>query len=121
MTATQHQKTELSHIATITDLNAEILKVKSRVTMQQEVLKLKLKQLPKEILKIGALTVIPGFLAARLSKRTFGVATGLLGWLFKKKEDDKSEAKKAVMKSAKQAGLYTGLTFLFNQMKKKFF
>jgi hypothetical protein len=119
MTVTQ-QKIELMQIATIDDLNAEIARVKARVTMQQEVLKLKLKQLPKEALKAGAVAIIPGFLAARISKRGYGVASGLLGWLFHKKEHKKSEAKEKVVKQAKQVGLYTGLGFLFNTIKKKF-
>jgi hypothetical protein len=120
MTTTQ-QKIELMQIATMDDLNAEIGRVKSRVTMQQEVLKLRLKQLPKEILKASAIAVIPGFLAARVSRTGFGVASGLLGWLFHKKDDKKSEAKQKVVKHAKQVGIYTGLGFFFHSIKKKFF
>jgi hypothetical protein len=117
MTAMQ-QKIELMQIATMDDLDAEIAKVKARVTLQHELVKLKLKQLPKEVLKAGAIAIVPGFLAARISKKGFGVASGLLGWLFHKKEDKKSEAKETVIKSAKQAGVYTGLSFLFKTLKK---
>jgi hypothetical protein len=119
MTATQ-QKIELMQIATMDDLNAEIARVRSRLALQQEVLKLRMKELPKEILKASAIAIVPGFLAARISKRGFGVASGLLGWLFHKKEDKKSEAKKKVVKQAKQVGVYTGLGFLFNTLRKKF-
>ena len=117
---TPYQKIELAHIATLDDLDAEILKRKARTTIQQELLKEKLKQLPKELLKAGALYVVPGFLAARLTKRTYGAASGLLGWLFRRRHDDKHEAKKGMVKSFKQMGIYTGLTFLFKLLKDKF-
>jgi hypothetical protein len=119
MTATQ-QKIELMQISTMDDLNAEIARVKSRLTLQQEVLKLKMKQLPKEALKFGAIALIPKIIAARISKRGFGAATGLLGWLFNKKEDKKTEAKNAAVKAAKQVGIYTGLGLLFKKLKDQF-
>jgi len=119
MTATQ-QKIELMQIATMDDLDAEIGRVKSRLTMQQEVLKLKMKQLPKEAAKYAAVLLIPKFLAARISKRGFGAATSLLGWIFNKKENKKAEAKEAAVKYAKQAGFYTGLSLLFKKIKDKF-
>jgi hypothetical protein len=118
MTATQ-QKIELMQIANMDDLNAEIARVKSRITMHQEVLKLKMKQLPKEALKYGAIAIIPKIIAARISKRGFGVASSLLGWLFNKKEDKKTEAKNAALKAAKQVGVYTGLGLLFKKLKDK--
>lgn len=117
--ATQ-QRIELMQIATLNDLDAEISRVKARVTMHQELLKLRLKQLPKEALKAGAVAVVPGFLAARLSRKGFGLASGLLSWLFHKKEEKKSEAKHKVVKQAKQVGLYTGLGLLFKTVKKRF-
>jgi hypothetical protein len=120
MVATQ-QKIELMHIATLDDLNAEIARVKARNIMQQELLKMKSKQLPKEILKYGAIAVIPGFLAARITKKGFGFASGIFGWLLNKKNEIKREAsKKQAIKSARQVGLFTGLSYLFTKLSKKF-
>lgn len=119
MTATS-QKTELMQISTVDDLNAEILRVKARNIMQKELLKEKMKQLPKEALKYGALAVIPGFLAARITKRSYGVASGLFGWLFNRKnEERRAAAKKQVAKSAKSVGIFTGLSYLFAKLSKK--
>ncbi len=120
MTPATQQKIELMQIATLDDLNAEIARVKSRANMNHELLKVKLKELPKEIAKAAAVAIIPGFLAARLSRKGFGLASGLLGWIFNRKEESKSEAKHKVYKHAKQVGIFTGLTVLFNQLRKKF-
>ena len=115
------QKIDLVHIATLEDLNAEIARVKARNIMQQELLKAKLKELPKEALKYGALAIIPGFLAARITKKGFGFASGLFGWLFNRKNEIKREAsKKQAVKAARQVGLFTGLSYLFTKLSKKF-
>ncbi len=119
MTPATQQKIELMQIRTVNDLNAEIARVKARTIMQQEVLKLKLKELPKEVAKAAAVAIIPGFLAARISRKGFGAASGLFGWLFRKGEK-KSEAKEKMLKHAKQVGIFTGLGFMFNQLRKKF-
>jgi hypothetical protein len=119
MTATS-QKIELMQISTVDDLNAEILRVKARTIMQKELLKDNMKQLPKEALKYGAIAIIPGFLAARITKRGYGVASGLLGWLFHRKNEIKrSAAKKQAVKSAKSVGIFTGLSYLFAKLSKK--
>ncbi len=118
MVATQ-QKIELMQIATLDDLNAEIARVKARNIMQQELLKMKMKQLPKEALKYGALAIIPGFLAARITKKGYGVASGMLGWLFNKRRDRKEESKKQAVKAAKGVGIFTGLSYLFSKLSKK--
>lgn len=119
MVATQ-QKIELMQIATLDDLNAQIARVKARNIMQQELLKAKMKELPKEALKYGALAIIPGFLAARITKKGFGFASGLTGWLFRKKDEDRQLAKKKAVKSAQQVGFFTGLSYLFAKLSKKF-
>jgi hypothetical protein len=120
MVATPH-KIDLTHIATLHDLNAEIGKVKARNIMQQELLKMKLKQLPKEALKYGALAIVPGFLAARITKKGFGFASGLLGWVFNKKNEEKKEAaKQKAIHAARQVGLFSGLSYLFTKLSKKF-
>lgn len=115
------KKTELMHIATLDDLNAEIARVKARNIMQQELLRMKAKQLPKEVLKYGALAVIPGFIAARITKKSYGFASGILGWLTNKRNEVKKEAaKQKAIKAAKQVGLFTGLSYLFTKLSKKF-
>lgn len=115
------KKIDLTHIATLHDLNAEIARVKARNIMQQELLKLKLKQLPKEALKYGALAIVPGFLAARITRKSAGFASGIFGWLFHKKNEDKKEAaKQKAIKAAKQVGLFSGLSYLFTKLSKKF-
>lgn len=120
MVVTQ-QKTELVHIATMDDLNAEISRVKARNIIQHELLKVKMKQLPKEALKYGALAIVPGFLAARITNKGFGAASGLFSWLFNRKNEEKKDAaKQKVIKSAKQVGLFTGLSYLFTKLSKKF-
>jgi len=114
-------KTELAHIATLHDLNAEIARVKARNIMQQELLKLKMKELPKEALKYGALAIIPGFLAARITRKGYGFASGIFGWIFNKKNEEKKEAsRQKAIKSARQVGLFTGLSYLFTKLSKKF-
>ena len=119
MTATS-QKIELMQIATLHDLNAEIARVKARTIMQKEVLKLKMKELPKEVLKYGALAIIPGFLAARITKKSYGAASGIMGWLFNRKNEEKRiAAKKQAAKSARQVGIFTGLSYLFAKLSKK--
>ena len=115
------KKIELVHIATLDDLNAEIARVKARNIMQQELLKMKMKELPKEALKYGALAVIPGFIAARITRKGYGIASGLFGWLTNKRNEIKKEAaKQKAIKSAKQVGLFTGLSYLFAKISKKF-
>jgi len=114
------KKTDLTHIVSMQHLNAEIAKVKARNIMQEELLRSRMKQLPKEALKYGALAIVPGILATRITRKGFGVASGVLGWLFNRKnKEKKSAAKEQVIKSAKQVGLFTGLSFLFNKLSKK--
>jgi hypothetical protein len=117
---TTAQKIELMQIATLEDLDAEIARVKARNILQHELLKQKMKKLPKEALKYGAVAIIPGLIAAKITRRSYGVASGLFGWLFRKKDEDKTEGKKAAVKSAKQVGLLTGLSYLFTKLSKNF-
>ena len=115
------QKTELMHIATMHDLDAEIARVKAKNIMQQELLKSNMKQLPKEALKYGALAIIPGFLAARITRKGYGFASGILGWVFNKKNEIKKEAsKQKAIKAARQVGLFSGISYLFTKLSKKF-
>lgn len=120
MTATA-QRTELLRISTLKDLDAEIARVKARNIMQKEVLVMQAKQLPKELLKYGALAVIPGFLAARITRKSYGTASGLMGWLFHRKDEvKKAAARQKAVKAAKQVGIFTGLSYLFAKLSKKF-
>lgn len=112
-------KTDLLHIATLDDLDAEIARVKARTIMQQELLKAKMKELPKEALKYGAIAIIPGLLAARITKRSYGFASGLFGWMFNKNKVEKQLSKEKAVKSARQVGLITGLSYLFTKLSKK--
>ncbi|HEX6914378.1 MAG TPA: hypothetical protein VF145_04015 [Chitinophagaceae bacterium] len=117
MAATSH-KTDLTHIASVHDLDAEITRVKARNVMQQELLKMKMKQLPKEALKYGAIAIIPGLLAARITRKSYGAATGLLGWIFNRRKERKEAAREKAVKSAKQVGIFTGLSYLFAKLGK---
>lgn len=112
-------KTELMHITTLQDLDAEIARVKARNIMQQELLKAKMKQLPKEALKYGAIAIVPGLLAARITRRSYGFASGLFGWIFNKNKESKQLSKEKAVKSARQVGLITGLSYLFTKLSKK--
>jgi len=112
--------TELMQISSMADLDRTISRLKISTAAKRALLATKARQLPIEVLKAGAIAFIPGFLAARISNKGFGMASGLFSWLFHKKEEKKSEARQKVIRYAKQAGMYTGLGLLFKKIRKKF-
>ena len=109
-------KRDLSHINTYTDLKTEIAIVKARLKLQEVEIKDRLKKSPVEAIKLGASTVLPAFLATKVTTKTFGLVTSVLGLVFK---SNKAAATKKIVNNAKSLGLFTGLKALVNVWKKK--
>jgi hypothetical protein len=72
------------------DLDREELRVKKRLKKQEELLKLKLKTLPEEIVTSGITKVINGILSGNLFQQA-GNVVGLVKGLFRKKDEGKGE------------------------------
>jgi len=117
MTSTPYHRTDLSFLKSVDDLDAEILRLKGRIEVQEEVLKNRVKKVPVETLKL----VVPGFIATRVSMKTWGLLSSALGLLFasRKNKDEKHRAKKHLWSSVKQLGIYTGIGVAFKKWKDK--
>jgi len=71
------------------DLNREELRVKKRLKKQEELLKLKLKTLPEEIVTTGITKVITGILSGNLFQQA-GNVVSLVKGIFGKKDTSAS-------------------------------
>ena len=113
---TKKIKRDLSHINNYTDLQKEIRALKRKISTDEKELAGRLKQVPLEGLKAAATTVLPVFLASKVTTKGFGLVTSLLGLLIRK---NKGAATKSVVQNAKGLGLFAGLQALTNIWKKK--
>jgi len=104
-----------SFIKNMEDLQAMQVMVKLRILEREKDLGKRIKQLPKETVKAATAAVVPSFLANKISGSGIGLVTGALGLLFNKK----SSAKKNIVSSAKNLGVFSLLRAGYNLWSKK--
>ena len=85
-------KNSTSRITCYADLEREEARVKKRIRNHEEELKLRLKQLPEEVVTVGVAKVISGIVSGNFAKTGMKIIRKILSYFFGKKEENASGA-----------------------------
>lgn len=107
MTMATRKNRDLSHIDSLEDLRAEIIKVRASVKQKEKGLEERMSRLPQETIKATVGAVIPFFLNNTVAAKTWNIAKAAAGLIFTKPSSDKKGVKENLISSAKQLGLFT--------------
>lgn len=111
-------KTDLSYIKNMKDLQAMQVMVKLRVLEREKDLKERLHALPKQSLKAATAAVVPSFLAKKVTGSSFNILTGAVRLLFSRR-NKKEGIKTDMLSSAKKLGVFSLLRTVYTAWAKK--
>lgn len=111
-------KTDLSYINNLKDLQAMQVMVRLRVQEREKDLKQRLHELPQQTLKAATAAILPSFLAKRVTSSSVNILTGAIKLLFSRK-NKKEGIKGDMLSSAKKLGVFSLLRAAYTAWVKK--
>ncbi|ANI90139.1 hypothetical protein A9P82_13100 [Arachidicoccus ginsenosidimutans] len=112
----------LSHINNITDLDAEIRKVKARVRTNEAVIKNNAKKIPVEAVKSTIGSILPTFAKAKIADAAFGTIQTLIGGIIASLLNARSNGtsfKQGVADTFRQIGFFETVKAIFQLFRGK--